>query len=187
MSVEQTLSKRSNNSCELCKSPTDLSVYHLPPNMLADANESALVCQVCLDQIEDPNKMDDNHWYCLSDSMWSEYLPVQVLAWRMLNRLKSNSWAGDLFEQLYLDDDALKWAKSGLKQDAVICKDSNGNLLSEGDSVTLIKDLDVKGANFTAKQGTLVKKIRLTDNPEHIEGRVNGSTIVLVAKYLKKV
>jgi len=51
----------------------------------------------------------------------------------------------------------------------------------------LIKDLDVKGAGFTAKRGTVVKNITLTDNPLHIEGRVNGVRIVLVADFLKKV
>ncbi|MGL5800184.1 MAG: PhnA domain-containing protein, partial [Plesiomonas sp.] len=56
----------------------------------------------------------------------------------------------------------------------------------DGDSVTLIKDLVVKGANFTAKRGTMVKNITLTSNPEHIEGRVNGVHIVLVAAFLKK-
>jgi protein PhnA len=52
--------------------------------------------------------------------------------------------------------------------------------------VTLIKDLEVKGAGFTAKRGTAVRDIRLTSNPKHIEGKVNGVQIVLVAAYLKK-
>jgi protein PhnA len=56
-----------------------------------------------------------------------------------------------------------------------------------GDNVTLIKDLDVKGGNFTAKRGTPVRNISLTDNPEHIEGRVNGVRIVLLTCYLKKM
>ncbi|MDD4885088.1 PhnA domain-containing protein, partial [Sulfuricurvum sp.] len=52
--------------------------------------------------------------------------------------------------------------------------------------VTLIKDLEVKGAGFTAKRGTIVKNIRLTDDPKYIEGKINGSTIVLVAAFMKK-
>ncbi|NBU22117.1 PhnA domain protein, partial [bacterium] len=64
--------------------------------------------------------------------------------------------------------------------------DSFGNILSNGDSVTLIKDLDVKGANFTAKRGTVVKNISLTADPTQIEGRVNGTQIVLLTQYLKK-
>ena len=52
--------------------------------------------------------------------------------------------------------------------------------------MTLIKDLPVKGAGFTAKRGTAVRNIALTGNPEQIEGRVNGVRIVLLTKYLKK-
>lgn len=67
-----------------------------------------------------------------------------------------------------------------------ITVDSNGTVLNVGDSVTLIKDLVVKGGGFTAKRGTLVKNIALTSNPKHVEGRVNGTVIVLVAAFLKK-
>jgi protein PhnA len=59
-------------------------------------------------------------------------------------------------------------------------------ILAEGDTVTLIKDLEVKGAGFTAKRGTIVKNIRLTDDARFIEGKINGSTIVLVAAFMKK-
>lgn len=65
-------------------------------------------------------------------------------------------------------------------------KDSNGNLLNEGDSVTLIKDLKVRGASTTLKRGTKVKNIRLTDNEEEVEGKISGSVIVLKACFLKK-
>lgn len=50
-------------------------------------------------------------------------------------------------------------------------KDNNGALLAEGDSVTLIKDLKVKGSSLTLKRGTLVKNIRLTNSASEIEGR----------------
>lgn len=65
-------------------------------------------------------------------------------------------------------------------------KDSNGNLLNEGDSVTIIKDLKVKGSSMVLKRGTLVKGIRLTNNAEEIEGRVQKSMMVLKACFLKK-
>ena len=91
---------------------------------------------------------------------------------------------------LYLEDSVKAWADAGLEgsndDDSVPTKDSNGTILNAGDTVTLIKDLVVKGAGFTAKRGTVVKNISLTDNPEHIEGRVNGTRIVLVSAYLKK-
>ena len=64
--------------------------------------------------------------------------------------------------------------------------DVNGVALKPGDSVTIIKDLDVKGAGFTAKRGTPVRNIGLSDNPLHIEGRVNGQRIVIIAAYTKK-
>lgn len=65
-------------------------------------------------------------------------------------------------------------------------KDSNGNLLSEGDSVTVIKDLKVKGSSAVIKRGTKVKNIRLTDDAEEVEGKVDGSVMVLKACFLKK-
>ena len=66
-------------------------------------------------------------------------------------------------------------------------KDSNGNILADGDSVSLIKDLKVKGSSLNLKRGTVVKKIRLTDVAEEIEGRIDGSEIVLKTCFLKKV
>ena len=71
-------------------------------------------------------------------------------------------------------------------EDAEPTYDVNKAVLQAGDSVTLVKDLVVKGANFTAKQGTLVKNISLTSNPKHIEGKVNGSHIVIISEYCKK-
>jgi protein PhnA len=65
-------------------------------------------------------------------------------------------------------------------------KDSNGTLLSEGDSVILIKDLKVRGSSTTLKRGTVVRNIRLTDNEEEIEGRVEKVMMVLKANFLKK-
>lgn len=65
-------------------------------------------------------------------------------------------------------------------------KDSNGTQLADGDSVTLIKDLKVKGSSAVLKRGTLVKNIQLTDNDEEIEGRVNKVQMVLRTEFLKK-
>ncbi|WP_345158510.1 zinc ribbon domain-containing protein YjdM [Pontibacter saemangeumensis] len=65
-------------------------------------------------------------------------------------------------------------------------KDSNGNILSEGDAVTLTKDLKVKGSSITLKRGKVVKNIRLTNNPEEIDCRIDGSNIVLKTSFLKK-
>ncbi len=65
-------------------------------------------------------------------------------------------------------------------------KDSNGSLLSEGDTVTVIKDLKVKGSSAVIKRGTVVKKIRLTDSENEIEGRVEKTVMVLKTEFLKK-
>lgn len=65
-------------------------------------------------------------------------------------------------------------------------KDGNGNLLNDGDSVTLIKDLKVKGSSITLKRGTMVKGIRLTDNADEVDCRVNKMAIVLRTEFLKK-
>jgi protein PhnA len=65
-------------------------------------------------------------------------------------------------------------------------KDSNGKLLADGDTVTLIKDLKVKGSSLNLKRGTVVKKIRLTDNVDEVDCRINGQNIVLRTEFLKK-
>ena len=66
-------------------------------------------------------------------------------------------------------------------------KDSNGNVLNDGDNVTLIKDLKVKGSSMIIKRGTVVKKIKLTEDPEEVDCRINGSGIVLRTEFLKKI
>jgi protein PhnA len=66
-------------------------------------------------------------------------------------------------------------------------KDSNGTPLNDGDSVTLIKDLKVKGTSVTLKRGTLIRNIQLTDNEEEIEGRAEKvKGLVLKTCFLKK-
>jgi protein PhnA len=65
-------------------------------------------------------------------------------------------------------------------------KDSNGNVLNDGDSVTLIKDLKVKGSSLTLKRGKVIKNIRLTSSEEEVDCRVDGSSIVLKTCFLKK-
>lgn len=189
MSTEQLLQQRSQSKCELCGSELELSVYEIPPVATADANHAIMVCNVCHAQIDNSQDLDPNHWRCLNDSIWTPVPAVQVMAWRMLKRLETEAWAQDLLELLYLDDETLTWAQatdSNETEMVTAVKDCNGAILVDGDTVTLIKDLDVKGAGFTAKRGTVVKNISLNDNPEQIEGRVNGTRIVLLTKFLKK-
>lgn len=191
MTIEQTLRERSESKCEACSASEDLAVYEIPPESQGNIDDSILICNTCREQIENPEKTEANHWRCLNDSMWSQTPAVQVVAWRMLSRLSSEGWPQDLLDMLYLDEEKLAWAQAtgeGLsKVEREIHKDSNGAELTAGDTVTLIKDLNVKGANFTAKRGTAVRGISLVaDNPEHIEGKVNGQQIVILTKFVKK-
>ncbi|TRX28690.1 PhnA protein [Flavobacterium franklandianum] len=186
--MERTLNKRSGSQCELCTATENLKVYQVLPTKKAGADESILACTTCIDQIENPGNEDQNHWRCLNESMWSEHIPVQVVSWRMLSRLRNN----ELLEQMYLDEDTLAWAQATGEgeedENKVIHRDSNGVILSTGDSVVLIKDLKVKGSSMVAKQGTAVRNIRLDhDNAEYIEGRVDGQTIVIITQYVKKI
>ncbi len=81
-----------------------------------------------------------------------------------------------------------EWAEGETQQEDAgqLPKDCNGNPLADGDSVTVIKDLDVKGSSMVIKQGTKVKNIRLTENPEQVDCRIDGSGIVLKTCFLKK-
>ena len=69
---------------------------------------------------------------------------------------------------------------------ADVAKDSNGAQLFDGDAVTVIKDLKVKGSSMVIKRGTKVKSIRLTENPEEVDCKIDGSSIVLKTCFLKK-
>jgi protein PhnA len=188
MASEAELSARSESKCELCTGKEGLSVYQVP-NSEGQGDADILLCEVCQSQLAlNVSEMNVNHWRCLSDSMWSAVAPVQVMAWRLLKRLSGESWAQDLLDILYLDDALLAWAEAGMAdaQEKELTRDSNGTILEAGDNIVVIKDLKVKGTSFVAKQGTAVRGISLTDNPEHIEGRVNGTRIVLLTCFVKK-
>ena len=191
MKVEEQVAIRSSNQCELCKSVDGLKLYEVPPQNGLSADTSILVCAKCLAQIEKKEELDSNHWKCLTESMWSEFAPVQVTAWRMLNRLRNESWASESLDMLYLTDENLAWAKTtgDHENDASVDlhRDANGNILQNGDTVVLTKSLDVKGSTLNAKMGTVVKNIRLVpDNTEQIEGKIEGQTIVILNKYTRK-
>lgn len=167
-------------TCALCSADVPLS--DVPVSGGPDGAIAA-ICETCQTQIE--GDLDPSHWRCLSSSMWSEDLPVQVLAARLLARLADHDWARDLSDQLWLDDETRAWVENVAA--VVVHRDSNGGKLNQGDTVVLIKDLPVKGAGFTAKRGTAVRGISLVaDNPEHIEGRVEGQRIVILTQFVKK-
>lgn len=79
-----------------------------------------------------------------------------------------------------------EWIEGDTSVDENIPKDSNGTILEDGDSVTVIKDLKVRGSSMVIKRGTKVKSIRLTENPEEVDCKIDGSSIVLKTCFLKK-
>lgn len=187
--MNEQLRIRSGNKCELCGREAELAVYRVAPDDHTD-NEVA-ICKSLIGQIDGTETLNPDTWRFLPEAMWSEVPAVQVLAWRMLNRLKGESWAAEALDILYLDEDTLEWAKAVDAPEEPgeirVHKDAFGNILQNGDSVVLTKTLDVKGSSLSAKLGTVVKNIRLVeDNPEQIEGRVEGQLIVILTKYLKK-
>ncbi len=191
MKTEAAVLKRSDNKCELCGSAEDLKVYEVQPQDNSNEDNSIVACSKCIAQIDKKAELNQGHWKCLTESMWSEVPGVQVVAWRMLNRLRTESWASDLLDMLYLDDEKMAWAKAtgDHENDSSVDlhKDANGTILQQGDTVVLTKSLDVKGSTLNAKMGTVVKNIRLVEgNTEQIEGKIEGQVIVILTKYVRK-
>lgn len=192
MSLLQELQDRSGNQCELCGSKSDLSIYEVPPISTGGVDGSLLACSTCIEQIENSEATDANHWRCLNDSMWSEFRAVKVVAWRMLHRVKKDGWSQDLLDMMYLEDEELRFAEATGEHldesEKIIHRDVNGAILQAGDNVVLIKDLKVKGSSMVAKQGTAVRRILLDpENAKYIEGKVGAQTIVIITDYVKKM
>ena len=112
MNLQDQLTTRSANKCELCSSDIDLKVYEVPFAKHNDADGCFMICKKCLAQIDKKEELDSKHWSCLTTAMWSEVPGVQVVAWRLLNRLKEESWASENLDMMYLDDERLAWAKA---------------------------------------------------------------------------
>lgn len=165
--------------CEICGAPEVSVDLAIAPRM-----DTVALCATCAGGVKGES-VPDGHWQCLTTAMWSESDAVKVLSWRLLNRFGSEAWAADALDMLYLEPEVEEWAKAVGPE--VIHRDSNGAVLSQGDTVVLIKDLPVKGAGFTAKRGTAVRGISLVaDNAAHIEGRVEGQRIVILTEFVKK-
>jgi protein PhnA len=82
---------------------------------------------------------------------------------------------------------ASELARRQAAESKIEVRDSVGNLLQDGDQVTLIKDLEVKGAGQTLKRGTLIKSIRLTGDPQEIDCKYEGiKGLVLRAEFVRK-
>lgn len=193
MSIEASLLQRSNQQCELCGSQSDLQTYVVAPKAGDSSDDCVMVCGVCNEQLEGKAKLNVTHWRCLNDSMWSAIPAVQVLSYQQLSILtqQGEAWAQDLLDMLYLEDEQKQWAESGTalrsSDDEDQAIDSNGDVIKPGDNVYIIKDLPVKGTGFTAKQGTAVRNVGITASKTHVEGKVNGQTIQIITKYVKKM
>lgn len=191
MKLLDALKERSNNQCELCSSERNLSIYEVGPSSGNIAGNEIYLCAKCIAQIDKKEDLDAKHWACLTSAMWSEVPAVQVTAWRMLNRLRHETWASESIDMMYLDDENMAWAKAtgDHENDASVDlhKDSNGHVLENGDSIVLIKSLDVKGSSVNARLGTVVKNIRLDPNDTgYIEGRIEGQSIMIKTMYVRK-
>lgn len=192
--LQKLLENRSGNLCELCgatdtlEQKVGLAVYEVPDSPKNVKETEILACATCQEQLADSDKVDPNHWRALNDSMWSTVPAVQVVVYRMLDQLKAEGWPQDLLDMMYLEDETRAWAEDGIQRGPqIIHRDVNGNILKRGDSIVIIKDLDVKGAGFTAKRGTAVRNISLVhDNANQIEGRVGPTQVVLLTQYIKK-
>ncbi|MDO8884672.1 MAG: alkylphosphonate utilization protein [Pseudotabrizicola sp.] len=169
-------------TCVLCAAP-DAS-----PVQLAPGTDIAALCRVCAAALSG-EITPGPRWRCLGDAVWSEHAGKQIAAYRLLKALTVEPWASELLETVYLDPEVLARAEAGQGEAlaGVVHRDSNGVQLAAGDTVMLIKDLPVKGSSMVAKRGTAVRGIRLVyDNADHIEGRVNGQTIVILCQFVKK-
>ena len=154
--------------CELCGSDNNVTTFKVEPK-----EEYVNLCEECKNQIESGN-LDENHFQCLNDSMWSEKSAVKVLTYRLLKELGR----GDLLDMMYLIPEEEAWANAEVE----IKKDAYGNVLKDGDNVMVIKDLNVKGGN-TIKRGEVFKNIRLGDTPGHILAK----NIYIKTEFIKKV
>lgn len=187
--MDEKLVGRSQGKCELTGQEGPLVAYEVAPATY-DNNEIAVLEQL-VEQLDGLTPLEPADWQALPTTMWSDVPAVQVAAWRVLNRLKTESWAADALDILYLDDETLEWAKAVAEvkgpTEVLEHKDSLGSVLQNGDAVVITRTLDVKGSSISAKLGTVVKNIRLVeDNPEQIEGRVEGQQIVILTKYVRK-
>lgn len=168
---------RAVTACEFCGAEAavgaGLDAVDVPP-----AGDVAL-CAACRGDAA----AGEGHWRCLEGAAWSEVPVVQLAVWRKLGTLDA-PWAVEARENMVLEGAVRGWTEAVA---GVVHRDSNGAVLAQGDTVVLIKDLVVKGANFNAKRGTAVRGIALVaDNAAQIEGRVEGQRIVILTEFVKK-
>ena len=178
------LKERSEGLCELCSKNEATNAYVVSPKKDDVMENQVALCDTCLQHIDATDQ--SFYWRVVEGSIWNPEPSVQALSYRILQNYKDEDWASGVMSMVDLDEDTIQWALSGLET-ANVHKDAFGNVLQAGDTVVLTQALDVKGTNFSAPKGTVVKRIRLVhDNHEQIEGKINEQMIVILTKYVKQ-
>jgi len=184
MKISEKLTERCHSTCELCSENAASSAYTVSPKDDQSIDHQVALCDTCFSHLD--LNSDKDYWRILEGSIWHPEDSVKALSYRLLYQLNDQEWANSIFSSSEPEESVLQWALSPF-QTLEIHKDAFGNSLSNGDTVVLTQSLNVKGTNFTAPKGTIVKKIRLVhDNTEQIEGKINEQTIVILTKYVKK-
>ena len=171
--------------CELCNAATATHSYTVSPKTDDVIQHQVALCDTCYKALEEEDA--NFHWRCVEGSIWSPEPSVQALSYRILHKRSGESWADQLLSSVEVDEDIVQWALSAFEVPEVHV-DAFGHPLESGDNVVLTQALNVKGMNFTASKGTVVKKIKLVhDNPGQIEGKINDQVIVILTKFVKKL
>ena len=184
MSINQKLKDRCGDVCELCSSEPATEEYTVSPKSDDSIDHQAAICNTCLKEINEGE--NSFHWRCLEGSIWNPEASIQALSYRLLTKYKEEDWASNLLSSVDIDEEVVRWALTAFEV-ADVHKDAFGNILENGDNVVLTQALNVKGTNFTASKGTVVKRIKLIhDNTEQIEGKINEQSIIILTKFTKK-
>lgn len=182
--MNQKLKDRNQGTCELCNTNPATQEFIVSPKSGDVIEHQVAICDTCSDKMNADN--EGFYWRCLEGSIWSPEPSVQALSYRILYKYKDENWASNLMASIDLGEDITNWAMNAYET-KLLHKDTFGNILESGDNVVLTQALNVKGTNFTASKGTIVKKIKLVqDNTEQIEGKINEQTIVILTKFVKK-
>ena len=181
--VTDLLRERCGNTCELCGEGTAAVAFAVSPKDNARIEHEVAICREC-EQAMTAGTAE--RWQCLAGSIWNPEPSVQALSYRLLYQHRDQDWASEIMNSTELDEAVQVWAMDAFQEQARHL-DSNGTELQSGDTVVLTQSLNVKGTNFMAPKGTIVRKIRLVpDDATQIEGKINEQTIVILTKYVRK-
>lgn len=181
--VTELLKARSGGICELCGEGEAVVAFAVSPKNNDRIEHEVAICQACEQGIREGSA---ERWQCLAGSIWNPEPAVQALSYRLLYQHRDKEWASEIMNSTELDEAVLVWAMDAFQTEAKHL-DANGAELNNGDTVVLTQVLNVKGANFMAPKGTIVRKIRLVpDDNTQIEGKINEQTIVILTKYVRK-